>query len=305
MDSKSDFSFESYVSNFVLVRNRSEVKIYSKAVELQSPKFEQRFCRRLHSKNVVRFDVNITLVLWNFRITAHCSSAFYFCLSHLLDEKFDTIMTQCCTAGEEHASKEEHCRNFKPPTVSAEMISACLYSSEICCATRLRINRCKAGVLSAKEGLDCHSPNNETGSEFYKNCCEACKVGLILGAMQESCTMELQYGSPFDDSFNYCCNEMKATDDTIVLSDDSKCEKCAWISTNSKMICDFHFFVFLVDLCSQSVGLCEQICEDTGESQVQCKCEAGYRLKDDKRSCEKLTNDSDESTTDVTVNGTE
>lgn len=139
-----------------------------------------------------------------------------------VDGKFDEIMTQCCTAGEEHASKEEHCRNFKPPSVDAEMISACLYSSEICCATRLRINRCKAGVLSAKDGLDCHSPNNETGSEFYKNCCEACKIGLILGAMQESCTMELQYGSPFDDSFNYCCNEMKSTDDTIVLSEDSE-----------------------------------------------------------------------------------
>lgn len=149
-----------------------------------------------------------------------------------LDGKFDDIMTQCCTAGEEHASKEEHCRNFKPPKVNAEMISACLYSSEICCATRLRISRCKAGVLSAKDGLDCHSPNNGTGSEFYKNCCEACKVGLILGAMQESCTMELQYGSPFDDSFNYCCNEMKTTDDTIVLSDDSEF-RC------SLMWCDF------------------------------------------------------------------
>lgn len=136
--------------------------------------------------------------------------------------KFDEIMTQCCTAGEDHASEEENCRNFKPPAVKPEMISACLYSSEICCATRLRINRCKAGVLSAKDGLDCHSPTNETGSEFYKNCCEACKVGLILGAMQESCTMELQYGSPFDDSFNFCCNEMKATDDTIVLSEDSE-----------------------------------------------------------------------------------
>lgn len=67
---------------------------------------------------------------------------------------------------------------------------------------------------------------------------------------------------------------------------------------------DIHISI-LVDLCSKSVGLCEQICEDTGESQVQCKCEPGFRLKDDKRSCEKISSESDESSTDVSVNGTE
>lgn len=60
-----------------------------------------------------------------------------------------------------------------------------------------------------------------------------------------------------------------------------------------------------VDLCSKTVGLCEQICEDTGDSQVQCKCETGYRLKDDKRSCEKLSNESDDKSTDPSANGTE
>lgn len=60
-----------------------------------------------------------------------------------------------------------------------------------------------------------------------------------------------------------------------------------------------------MDLCSKTLGLCEQICEDTGDSQVQCKCESGYRLKDDKRSCEKLSDESDESTTDATVINTE
>lgn len=127
-------------------------------------------------------------------------------------------MTQCCIAGEDHAKAQENCLSFKPPTVRPELISACFFSTEICCTSKLRVEQCKIGVLAAKDGKDCHTPNNRTGSDFYKNCCESCKIGLVLGAIQEECSLKLSYGSPFDESYNYCCNEMK-TGDAFVLSD--------------------------------------------------------------------------------------
>lgn len=103
--------------------------------------------------------------------------------------------------------------------MESELIGACFFSSEICCTSKLRIEQCKLGVQAAKGGDDCHISGNRTGTEFYKNCCEACKVGLVLGGMQEECSMGVLYGVPFDDSYNYCCNEMK-TSDSFTLTDD-------------------------------------------------------------------------------------
>lgn len=76
--------------------------------------------------------------------------------------------------------------------------------------------------MAAKNDQDCHSPNNNTGHDFYKNCCESCKIGMYIGKSQESCKLErFVYGVPFDDSLEFCCNDAK-TDGEFVLDDDSK-----------------------------------------------------------------------------------
>lgn len=137
-------------------------------------------------------------------------------------EKYHDVLLNCCTTGEEYAEKENNCKGFQPPIVPSELIGACFFSSEICCTSKLRIEQCKSGVQAAKSGTDCHNAGNQTGTEFFKNCCEACKVGLIVGAMQEECSMGILYGIPFDDSYNYCCNEMKTSDSFVLTDDDSK-----------------------------------------------------------------------------------
>lgn len=134
-------------------------------------------------------------------------------------EKYYETLLKCCTTGEEYAEKEASCKGFQPPVVDSELIGACFFSSEICCTSKLRIEQCKLGVQAAKGGADCHVSDNRTGTEFYKNCCEACKVGLVLGVMQEECSMGILYGVPFDDSYNFCCNEMK-TQDSFTLGED-------------------------------------------------------------------------------------
>lgn len=135
--------------------------------------------------------------------------------------KFEEVLTKCCTSGEDHAENSDHCGSIPPISVNEELISSCLYSSEVCCESKLRVEQCKAGVRQAQNGGDCHASGNKTGSEFYKNCCESCKIGLVFGTSQEECSLELKYGSPFDDSFNYCCNEVK-NDEVAVIPDDSK-----------------------------------------------------------------------------------
>lgn len=130
-------------------------------------------------------------------------------------------MKQCCEAGESHADTLTNCKGFNPPNVTAELISSCIYSAEICCQSKVRLEKCKGGVLAAKDGLDCHKANNETGNDFYKNCCESCKIGLVFGTMSKNCTLTHQYTSPFDDALVYCCNEIKS-DDSVVLTDESE-----------------------------------------------------------------------------------
>lgn len=86
---------------------------------------------------------------------------------------------------------------------------------------KLRNEQCKKGVTAAKAGNDCHSPNNDIGHDFYKNCCESCKIGLYLGTTNESCTLKhFIYGKPFDESLEYCCSDVKSGEE-FVLPDDS------------------------------------------------------------------------------------
>lgn len=95
------------------------------------------------------------------------------------------VLSQCCVSGEDLALKGDACANIKPPLdiVPEDLISSCFFSSEICCASRVRIEQCKHGVLAAKDGLDCH----ENGTDYYTGCCESCKIGLVIGDRGGDC----------------------------------------------------------------------------------------------------------------------
>lgn len=119
------------------------------------------------------------------------------------------ILSRCCTAGEELAERGETCSDLNPPldVVPTEMISSCLFSSEICCSAKVRIEDCKTGVLEAKNGNDCHG--NVT--DFFTSCCESCKIGMVIGASENDCDLQVsQFGTPFDDAYTFCCRDAKA-----------------------------------------------------------------------------------------------
>lgn len=79
-------------------------------------------------------------------------------------------------------------------------------------------------------------------------------------------------------------------------------------SLNSSMMknqikCPFHIYV--VDICSKFGNLCSQICEPTEDSYL-CKCETGYKLADDKKTCIKEDEDSSaDKSNEVPINSTE
>lgn len=165
-------------------------------------------------------------------------------------------------------------------------------------------------MQAAKTGADCHNYENQTGVEFFKNCCEACKTGMILGNIQEECSLGVFYGVPFDDSYNYCCNEMKSSDSFVLSEDESKWSEVEKLrkekAFDQQTIFSISFFpLFELDICTKFENLCSQICEATDDSYV-CKCESGFKLADDKKTCVSQEDESSSTrSNEVTVNSTE
>lgn len=116
------------------------------------------------------------------------------------------MLADCCLGGEQLAERGGECAQFKPAAnVSAELLSSCFFSSDICCSAKLRIEQCKLGVLAGKVGHDCYG----NATAFYTSCCEACKIGLVIGATNAECALNtIEYGAPFDESYMFCCQEM-------------------------------------------------------------------------------------------------
>lgn len=64
-------------------------------------------------------------------------------------------------------------------------------------------------------------------------------------------------------------------------------------------------FSHLLDICTKFDNLCSQICEPTEDSYL-CKCDTGYTLANDKKTC--IKDDEDSSTdksNEVPINSTE
>lgn len=177
------------------------------------------------------------------------------------------MIVDCCQAGEQTADTSTNCTDFQPPSnVSAALLSSCYFASEICCSAKLRIESCKAGVIAGKEGLDCHS----NSSEFYTGCCEACKIGMVNGAGENDCPLDpFMFGAPFDDSYMYCCREMKASD-TFYVPDGEEgtymyttdAERDPWILFNVSLYLSMLSVFFQLTFASASIG-CARSCAST------------------------------------------
>ncbi|XP_069694529.1 fibrillin-2 isoform X2 [Periplaneta americana] len=235
---------------------------------------------------------------------------------------------RCCGLGENWAVQDLKCNNFPAPVagVPPEQQSICLSAVEICCLRKHREKQCEEGKGAARSGTDCLVASSP-GGEYLKDCCEACKLGLISGSMGMECAFQnFEFGPPWDKAYQACCVEAQpsttstspastvttATQDrktTIIPTPalDSLCdllpgELCAHICVpipgSFRCMCREGFTLMADGKSCQHDGLpdrckmnnpCAHKCLDTGVA-IECSCFPGYELAADERSC----NDIDE-----------
>ncbi|XP_055626576.1 fibulin-1 isoform X3 [Toxorhynchites rutilus septentrionalis] len=194
----------------------------------------------------------------------------------------EQILSLCCQEGEEWGTQNRLCSSFNKSLelVPGELRGLCLSTIEICCSKQHKIYQCTAGQIAARQGLSCSLKGDHSGSEFYTDCCEACKIGLVVGSSSSKCSVEpFAFGSPWDEVYDGCCKDIKQGDDTFILNEED--ETKSWVIN-----------LFSLDnLCGRFDNLCSQICENSEAGSYMCKCHPGYTLQEDRRTCVQITSE--------------
>nr|XP_040234609.2 fibulin-1 isoform X2 [Anopheles coluzzii] len=175
----------------------------------------------------------------------------------------EQILSLCCQEGEEWGLQSRTCSSFNKSLelVPAGLHGLCLSTIEICCSKQHKIYQCTAGQIAARQGLSCSLKGDHSGSEFYTDCCEACKIGLVVGSSANKCSVEpFAFGSPWDEIYDACCNDIKKEE----------------------------------SLCEQFPSICSQVCENVEGGSYVCKCHPGYELLDDRKTCALVSDEDNE-----------
>jgi fibulin 1/2 len=183
----------------------------------------------------------------------------------------EQILSLCCNYGEEWGQEntEVPCSTFNGSLelVPVELHGLCLSAVEICCSKQHKIYQCSAGQYAARQGLSCALQERSSGSEFFTDCCEACKIGLVVGISFNKCSMEpFAFGTPWDEVYESCCMEIKRADSFIIPKEER-------------------------DYCSQYKE-CSQLCDNLEDTFV-CKCYDGYTLLEDSKTCVRMDDEDD------------
>ncbi|CRL08285.1 CLUMA_CG020931, isoform A [Clunio marinus] len=139
----------------------------------------------------------------------------------------ESVVNLCCNEGNEWGSQRKHCNEYKfnldNNVVPAGLHGLCLSTVEICCAKQHRIYQCTAGSVAAKSSSSCDNTADNYGTEFFKDCCEACKIGLVIGSTSPQCSTDgFSFGSPWDDIIEDCCSDIRDGDGEEILDDSKK-----------------------------------------------------------------------------------
>uniref|UniRef100_A0A182P2M6 EGF-like domain-containing protein n=1 Tax=Anopheles epiroticus TaxID=199890 RepID=A0A182P2M6_9DIPT len=191
----------------------------------------------------------------------------------------EQILSLCCQEGEEWGLQSRTCSSFNKSLelVPAGLHGMCLSTIEICCSKQHKIYQCTAGQIAARQGLSCslkgdHSGGHNQISSLLQDCCEACKIGLVVGSSANKCSVEpFSFGAPWDDIYDVCCNDIKKEGEIILLGGNDE-----------------------QGLCEQFPSICSQVCENVEGGSYVCKCHPGYELQDDKKTCVLLSDDDNE-----------
>nr|XP_027216674.1 fibrillin-2-like isoform X4 [Penaeus vannamei] len=198
---------------------------------------------------------------------------------------------RCCAFGANWARESQQCATFPIPVagVPSEHQSICITAAGICCLRYYRDKQCQQGKQAAQAGQEC-TDITEEGGEFYKDCCDGCKLGLVSGNMGMGCNSRFTFGFPWDSAYFHCCNQA-----SVAATGVSDPQQPAYGGGSSSAV-DFNTLypsvtdpVGLVpeseDLCARFPGkLCAHVCVPTPGS-YRCQCRAGFTLSVDGKTC--------------------
>lgn len=136
------------------------------------------------------------------------------------------------------AEANNTCLSIKSVTdsVPLELMPVCLSTAEICCVRQYRSNQCLVGMQAARDGNTCNrDAKNRTTfeSDYYKDCCEACKIGLVMSTTVNQCGMKtFTFGSPWDEVSRTCCNELFDSNSFEIDVDESELNSMQYCALN-------------------------------------------------------------------------
>ncbi|XP_055933014.1 fibulin-1-like isoform X2 [Argiope bruennichi] len=179
----------------------------------------------------------------------------------------EPVLQSCCSSGEVLARNQTTCAGSGdvakfPPQDRL----TCLTAIYICCIRTHRQIHCENGKNAARTRKQC-SIHPQQGGEAFKDCCDACTLGLQAESMQMPCTFSsFSFGLPWDEAFQDCCQNPYSPLGTSP-------EHANFSPGNGNCGAD---------------NPCDQKCEEIGQGVRRCSCYPGYKLTVDLRTCEDI-----------------
>ncbi|KAK2722751.1 fibrillin-2-like isoform X10 [Artemia franciscana] len=198
----------------------------------------------------------------------------------------EPTFNRCCNHGVNWGSEGRQCNTFQAPIagVPNPQQAICLTVVQICCLRRHRELQCEAGKVAARQDREC-IVTPVIGGEAFKDCCEACKLGLVSGTMNLGCTMKnYKFGLPWDEAYQSCCVQ-------TIGAAGRRNQAQFGIPTNQVPESPPSYLSQdeqdpLENLCNIFPGqLCAHICLPSPGS-YSCSCREGFELMADRKSCQ-------------------
>ncbi|XP_034188272.2 uncharacterized protein LOC117607997 isoform X1 [Osmia lignaria lignaria] len=231
----------------------------------------------------------------------------------LTEARMEVQFAKCCGLGTAWAMEGLGCEKFSGPVPGVPTVEQglCLEAVDICCVRAYHEQQCKKGKSDARAGLACVTSTKAKRAgpgDYHRDCCEACKLGILTGSMGQGCAFKsFNFGNPWDPAFLECCHEASPSTTTTLTSDSTNSTSSSDTSETESSSSSSTFSISsssstdmssdstpsspsiptppLDDICQLMKGLlCSDICVPT-QGSYYCKCREGFTLLEDGKTC--------------------